>query len=67
MLYMADLLRDLGVTKPFSGAPKLVEALLVNDMIDVFEANGKLVSNRASSLPRIPRSEGETFEGLLPM
>lgn len=40
ILYIADLPRDLGVTKPFSGNPAGPEDLGTTGIIDDFEVNG---------------------------
>lgn len=69
-MYIADLPRDLGVTKKFSGTPGQPEERGVSDIIGDFGVNVWLI--RAVELSRNgwqrdSSIDGDTFEGLLPM
>lgn len=55
MLYIADLPRDLGVTKPFSRFLKLFAVFVATDVVGVF-ATLVVLSNK-----------GDTFVDLVPM
>lgn len=69
-MYIADLPRDLGVIKPFSGTATRPEDLGTSDITGDAEGNSWLLNTVDSSLnawPRTPSIDGDTFEGLLPM